>query len=220
MTHHPTDDLLAAYAAGATDDGEELVIATHLALCPACRDRAASFEAIGGALIAAAQPPAEPPSAAGDLDAVLARLDDPEPEPDRKPMPPAGKDDLPMPLRGHTGPLADVPFRRVAPGIWRFDLAELSRPDRPVALISLRPGLRVPDHRHSATERGLVLRGGFTDESGHYVRGDLAIRGPDDEHAHQQRIDDGERCVVLMVDDGPKIPTTWWGRLVNFLFGT
>ena len=110
-----------------------------------------------------------------------------------------------------------MPFRRAAPGIWRFDLPQ-GRPDRVVCLVSLRAGLQVPEHRHSAAERGLVLRGGFTDETGHYVRGDVTLRGPDEPAPHRQQIDDGERCVVLMVDDGPKIPTTPLGKLVNFLF--
>ena len=133
-------------------------------------------------------------------------------------MPPAGENDLPMPLRGLTGPLAGIPFRTTAPGIWRFDLPQ-SRKDRPVAILSLQPGLTIPPHRHSGTERGLVLRGSFTDEGGRYGRGDVSIRGPEDPEPHHQQIDDGERCVVLMVDDGAKIPTTWMGRVVNFLFG-
>ena len=40
-----------------------------------------------------------------------------------------------------------------------------------------------------------------------------------DAEPHRQRMDDGERCVVLMVDDGPKIPVDWKGRVVNTLFG-
>jgi putative transcriptional regulator len=150
------------------------------------------------------------------LAALLGRLD--EPEPPRAPLPPAGPHDAPMPLRAFTGPLDAVPYRSVAPGIWRFDLPQ-SNQQRPVAVVSLHPGLAIPPHRHSGTERGLVLRGGFTDELGHFVRGDVSIRYPDDPTDHHQHIDDGERCVVLMVDDGPKVPTTLWGQAVNFLFG-
>jgi putative transcriptional regulator len=216
MTHHPPDDLLAAYAAGTADDGEALLVASHLALCPTCRARCDDLDRVGGALLERTTADV----AEASLDVVLSRLDEPIPPPP-PPMPPAGgPDDLPMPLRGVTGPLAGVRFRHAGPGIWRFELPQ-SRPGRPVALLSLRPGLRIPDHRHSATERerGLVLRGGFTDDSGHYVRGDVSVHTPDEPDPHRQQIDDGERCVVLMVDDGPKIPTTWFGRLVNFLFG-
>jgi putative transcriptional regulator len=211
MNHHPPDDLLASYAAGNADDGEALLVATHLALCPRCRLICDDLDQIGGALLTR-----EVPLPDGGLEAVLARLDTPEPP--RKPMPPAGPNDIPMPLRGYTGPLAEVQFRSAGPGIWRFDLPH-SRPDRPVALLSLRPGLTVPPHRHSGTERGLVLTGSFTDEGGRYGRGDVSIRTPDDPDVHRQQIDTGDRCVVLMVDDGAKIPTTLMGRMVNFLFG-
>jgi putative transcriptional regulator len=211
--HHPPDDLLASYAAGAADDGESLLVATHLALCPRCRDVVDRLDGLGGALADHAPPVALAPDA---LDRALARLDEPAPPP--APMPPAGELDVPMPLRALTGPLGQVPFRGAGPGIWRFDLP-LSRPDRPVALLSLRPGLRIPAHRHTATERGLVLRGGYTDETGHFQRGDVQIRGPDEADTHRQTIDDGERCVVLMVDDGSKLPSTWYGRLVGWLFG-
>jgi anti-sigma factor ChrR (cupin superfamily) len=77
----------------------------------------------------------------------------------------------------------------------------------------------VPAHRHSAPERGLVLTGGFTDEASHFTRGDVCVRGPDDAEEHRQLIDRGDACLVLMVDDGPKIPTTLDGKAVNWLFG-
>lgn len=216
MTFHPSVDMLAAYAAGAVEEGEALVVATHLALCPTCRQGVERLEAVGGALFEAGDVARSADDSA--LEAVLAQLDAPEPpRPPSPPPEPVGPDDLPLPLRRYTGPLARVPFRWAGPGVWRFDLPQ-SRPERPVALVSLRPGMRVPDHRHSAPERGVVLRGGFTDETGHYLRGDVTLRGPDEPDVHQQRIDDGERCVVLMVDDGPKVPTTWTGRMASFLF--
>lgn len=212
MTHHPPNDLLTSYAAGTADDGEALLVATHLALCPRCRSFCEGLDDIGGELLTRTEAPVSDDL----LDALLAKLDTPEPP--RAPMPPAGENDLPMPLRGFTGPIADIPFRTTAPGIWRFDLPQ-SRADRPVAILSIQPGLTIPPHRHSGTERGLVLQGSFTDDAGRYARGDVSIRGPEDPDAHHQRIDAGERCVVLMVDDGAKIPTTWSGRVVNFLFG-
>jgi putative transcriptional regulator len=215
--HHPPEDALADYAAGTADEAEALLVATHLALCPPCRAAVERLDALGGALLDHAAEPA-PFDATAALDAVLARLDEPAPEITRPPAPlAAGPGDIPMPLRALTGPLASVPFRRASPGVWRYDLPQ-TRVERPVCLVSLRPGLRVPDHRHSATERGLVLTGGFTDETGHYLRGDVTWRGPEEEGDHRQQIDAGERCVVLMVDDGPKVPTTALGKVVNFLF--
>lgn len=212
VEHHPPDEMLASWSAGASPSGEALLVATHLALCPSCRDRSAALDAVGGAWLS----DAVPANLEGGLDRLLARLDDPPPAPIQAPAP-AGRDDLPMPLRALTGPLDAVPFRRKAPGVWRFDLP-MSTPECAVALVSLRPRFHVPPHHHSATERGLVLSGGYTDETGHYTRGDVQVRTPDDPEPHDQRIDDGQRCVVLMVDDGAKLPTTWLGQLVVRLF--
>ncbi len=211
--HHTPEHVLVAYAAGSLDDAETLFVATHLTLCPVCRALVQGYDALGAALLKGVEAVEVD---AGSLDSVLARLDEPEPDP-----PPQVRSDgvLPRPLLDVVGrSLGEVPFRTVLPGIRRFDLA-LGNKDRPVALVGLRSGLRVPDHRHSATERGLVLTGSFSDETGQYRRGDVSIREPEDEHPHQQRIDVGPECVVLMVDDGAKIPVTIMGKVVNTLFG-
>ena len=34
---HPTDDMLASYAAGAAPEGAALLVACHLTFCPRCR---------------------------------------------------------------------------------------------------------------------------------------------------------------------------------------
>ncbi len=211
VEHHPPDEILAGWSSGTTDEAEGLLVATHLALCPRCRAVVDGLDALGGALLEASAAEAPP----ADLEALLARLDEPEP---RAAAPaPLRPDDLPLPLRAITGPLDRIPFKRKAPGIWRYDLP-LSTPSRPVCLISLRPRLRIPAHLHAGVERGLVLTGGYTDETGHFTRGDVQYRTPEETDPHRQRIDPGDRCVVLMVEDGPKVPTNLLGRVVVRLF--
>ena len=39
--HHPTDEFLLDYAAGALGEPKSLLVATHLSMCPACRGGAA-----------------------------------------------------------------------------------------------------------------------------------------------------------------------------------
>ena len=36
--HHPHDELLMEYAAGALDESHSLLVATHLSFCPVCRE--------------------------------------------------------------------------------------------------------------------------------------------------------------------------------------
>src|SRR5690242_7914487 len=104
--HHPTEALLLDYAAGVLHEPAAVVVATHMALCPTCRARVRALDAVGGAMLEAL--PAVAP-AAGALDAVLARLDAPEPAPSVAPIvAPAGLDAatrrlVPQPLRGYLG---------------------------------------------------------------------------------------------------------------------
>ena len=56
IEHHPTDLLLAAFAAGTLDHGQHIAIATHLLSCPQCRSFIRSMEQVGGAVLS--EPPA------------------------------------------------------------------------------------------------------------------------------------------------------------------
>jgi putative transcriptional regulator len=59
----------------------------------------------------------------------------------------------------------------------------------------------------------LVLAGGFSDESGHFVRGDVAEADPSVNH--QPVADPGEDCLCLAVTDAPLRLTGPFGRLLN-----
>ena len=72
ITHHPSEDLLLAYAAGRLDPGQHLAVATHLLPCAQCRGLVASLEAVGGAVLDDLAPTM---MAGGALDAVEALLD-------------------------------------------------------------------------------------------------------------------------------------------------
>ena len=51
IQHHPSDALLLDYASGAAAEPVSLLVATHLTLCSQCREKVATYEAIGGMLI-------------------------------------------------------------------------------------------------------------------------------------------------------------------------
>ncbi len=213
--HHPPDDLLAAYAAGVSPEAVSLVAACHLKTCPACRGRAAALESIGGALL---QDAPSVDLAAGALDAVLARLDDPVPPPaPRAPLPGflAGRP-WPRPLHAYLSG-ADRWQRRV-PGVRQLGLP-LDLDGTPVTLVEMRAGFTVPPHGHAGLELNLVLEGGFDDDhdGAVYLPGDLSVKAPDVEHrihAHP----DGP-CVVLVVRGGRLVPKDLMGRLGALLGG-
>jgi putative transcriptional regulator len=215
-THHPHDELLVDYAAGACGEGEGLFVATHLALCPSCRTQMDVFEHIGGSLLEDLAPE---PMSMGSLEAVMAMIETGEsaPEPARAPRAAAQADRglplLPRPLRDYvTGDLSALAWRPAMRGVDSVSLP-VADPRMRARLMRIRDGVAVPMHTHAGSEMTLVLAGGFTDEHGQYLRGDCAIS--DHEVTHRPVADLGEDCLCLVVTDAPLKLTGRFSRLLN-----
>jgi len=217
-TYHPGEDLLRDYADGSLAEPPALVIATHLAFCPRCRIAVAEQEAIGGALL---DEEALNPVSADCLEAVLARLDEPEPPatipeappPALQPPPPTDPVRVPEPLRSYLGaPLESLSWHPVVRGIDEVDLRVGRAPVR-TRLVRIRAGASVPRHSHCGHEMNLVLSGGFRDERGAFGRGDVVI--DDASVDHRPVADPGGDCICLTVTDAPLRLTGGLGRILN-----
>jgi putative transcriptional regulator len=201
---HPRDDLLLAYASGTMLEVKSLLVATHLALCPSCRQRVVQFEALCGSWFEHLPPESMAESSLQDL---LARLDHPDrPAPTMTPRPkspPAGAlARIPEPLRNRIGsPYEALEWASIAPGV---DLSNWSMADETTAcLLRIQAGKAVPPHRHTADEMLLVLWGSFTDEYGRFATGDVASYVEETDH-HATGDEQGE-CLCLFLLDGPLI---------------
>lgn len=196
VAHHPGEDLLIAYASGAADEALSLIVATHLALCPQCRRTVHAAEAAGGALLADVTPSQ---ISDGALKAVLSRLDEPVPQA----MPAASSpiaSNVPEPLRSYIGGSLDaVSWIPVTRGLSFKPL--FHRGQSRAQLIRSAPGSGVAMHTHRGEEFTLVLEGGFTDTTGHYLRGDLQSASPEIEH--RPIADEDGYCITLAVVDAP-----------------
>lgn len=205
---HPADEFLVAYGAGSLDEATALLVATHLALCPRCRDEVARIETMGGTLLEGL-PLAQMQS--GALDAILARLDEPAPPPRRTPRPTAPSF-IPEPLRGYLGGgIEGIRWKRLASGLEQSLVLESGRAR--ARLYRIAPGVTIPEHGHDGNELTLVLRGGFSDINGHYGPGDVACA--DDEVVHNPVADRDGACICLAVTDAPLRLTGLLGRLVS-----
>lgn len=205
-THHPDESLLIEYAAGSLSEAKSLLVATHLALCVACRKAVEEAEIVGGALLEAlddrlgAGDPREPAAESRLIEVTRTAVSD---------------SPLPNPLRDYLGvAFADIRWRPVWLGLEEYRLPRLSG----VRLLSIPGGGRMPRHTHEADELTLVLQGAFDDGSGHFARGDVALADPSIDH--RPRADVGERCVCLAVEDGALQLTGWTGRLFRAVRGS
>jgi putative transcriptional regulator len=192
--HHPDDELLLAYAAGAADEAVGLIVATHMSYCAICRLRGKTLDSLGGVLLQDLPPV---PLGAGALDSVLARLD--QATPYERPQRPASKDGTPAPLRAYIGgDLSNVRWRKMGP---RLSYAPLFKRGNVAArLLRGTPGTDSGPHSHAGLEYTVVLQGGYTDVTGNYGPGDLQVMA--DGAPHNVVIDPGEDCINLAVTTG------------------
>ena len=122
---------------------------------------------------------------------------------------------LPQPLRDYVArPLEHLDWRK------RGGIAEASLfgdgLDPQVRLMRIKPKTAVPQHGHGGMEYTLVLTGGFSDASGHYTRGDVAIADPTTQH--QPVADPIEDCICLTVTEGGVRFTSPITRLLSPIF--
>ena len=201
VKHHIGDDLILAYATGELDEATSLLIATHMALCPQCREALELAESIGGALIEAE---AETEVAEDTLAAVFSRIES-RPEP-AAPLPsPTGAERgscvLPQPLRDYAGGDVDTLRWRSLGGGVRHLLIDTGASRAKARLLYIPAGAKVPDHGHRGLELTLVLKGSFYDEGAWFRRGD--VEEADATIEHQPVAGPEEPCICLAVTDAP-----------------
>lgn len=213
--HHPSEELLLAYAAGDLGEAWSLVVATHTALCPLCRAQVRDAEAIGGVLV----DDLEPVSMSSDsLERTLARLAGaPERTAERATDTSISAPVLPEPLRSYAGGDAgDLRWRPLGRGAYHVPLVR-SPLGETARLLRIPAGRPVPEHGHNGLELTMVLSGSFTDRSERFARGD--VETADGDLVHQPIADAGEDCICLAVTDAPLRFRSRMARLVQPLIG-
>jgi putative transcriptional regulator len=189
--HHPSEDHLVHYAAGIMPQGMSMLVAAHLNYCADCRGIVREAEAVGGALIDHESLVPEPMlQSHPDFDRALA--DEPRSLP---------AVDVPSPLRPFIGTrLADVRWRTFWPGMQTVRIPCADDPSD-ISLLRLKPGTGMPVHTHGGEELTLVLKGSYTDETGRFSVGDVALGDPN--LTHRPVADAGVHCVCFTVVSAP-----------------
>lgn len=208
MNHHPSEATLWAHVAGTLPSPHRQVVAIHVAFCPVCGAEVRHFEEIGGALLEDLKPT---PLAEGSLTRLLARLDEPVPQPRPAITPP------PASPAGVLSSLATGRWRWTGPGIAMMPLMPRDETNTRLDLIRVAPHTGLLEHGHGGFETTVVLQGTFDDGLGRYEAGDFgeADSGTD----HRPVAMPGPECVCLIATTAHLKPHGLLGRLVRPLLG-
>lgn len=194
--HHPSPDILSAYAAGTLEPGFGLVVGAHVETCAHCRKQMGLFEAASGAALAEL---AHVDVGSNALERVMARLD--EAAPPARPI-----DTRPLLER-----LPLKPRKWVAPGVWVAAVDTPHAKDNRVYVLSVAAGMPTARHEHTGAEFCTVLQGAYRDELGTFSAGDFAAAYGD--LNHQPMVVGDEPCICLFATEGRLKPQGLIGRL-------
>lgn len=206
ITHHTPDSLLVAYAAGTLPNPFALVVATHISLCLDCRSALEAHQAVGGAVLEAAECA---PLSDSLKASIFDQLDT------EAPSSPGYRRSGIFP-----GPVMEKlqgkppRWRSLGLGV-RQSILSADR-EGSARLLYIPPGRAVPDHSHNGLELTLVLQGSFSDETGRYGVGDLEVA--DETLEHTPIADAGAPCICLAATDAPLRFSALVPRLLQPLF--
>ena len=193
-----------------------LVVASHLAWCPQCREAVRAAEALGGELLeqlpdaAVSDGLPGPHHGRAGSGATLHRL----------PAPPVADAAVPGPLaRLLTGGQSSMssPWKKKAPGVAMFDVKLSPTAKGQLKLLRIGPGRAVPEHGHGGEEITLVLSGAYRDHMGRFAprRCGRSRRG----HRAQARGRAGGDCICLVAIERPTRFKSFAARLMQPLVG-
>ncbi|TYC65876.1 transcriptional regulator [Stappia sp. BW2] len=193
------DELLAGYAAGSLTYPAQALVGAHLEMSDCNRSYVSSLETLAGFELETVQP-----VSIANRDSILGSILDGQIDSLNDNVPPAEMDDggdsaVPASLRSIIGSSMDqLPWKTLLPGVKECKLGEIDGCTS--SLLWVRAGRAMPSHTHHGTELTLVLKGGFKDEDGHYVAGDVAFADGDIDH--KPVADEEEDCICFAVTAG------------------
>jgi len=216
IRHHVSDELLVGYASGTLEEGWQLAVATHLALCPNCRTRLTLMENTAGELLESLSPV---PIEVSSFDRLMERIRSGEKKRSVSPRQPTEvvkvvpPPVIPEPLRSYLGgDLMELKWKSLGRGAYHIPI-KLADRSTTARLLRIPAGKPVPEHSHGGRELTLVLSGSFNDGELLFARGD--IEEADTSVQHQPLATPGQDCICLAVTDAPLRFRSWLMRLLQ-----
>lgn len=207
------DALLLDYATGALSRPLEILVETHLAMNEKSSRSMRMLMQLGGILLEDSEPISLSEDALHNVMSQLGQFDTDTDDMFVKVS--THSEWLPHPIASYV-PKSDCKqsWRHAGIGILETDV-DFGEAGGNAKIYRIASGTSVPIHTHTGAEVTLVLSGGFTDETGSYGPGDIAIQEAGGEH--QPVADDDGECVVLAVNEGDIRLTGPIGRVLNLL---
>ena len=152
IEHHPTDSMLAAFAAGTLDHGQHIAIATHLVSCAHCRRFARSMEQVGGAVLDRLQPATMSSRALAEVE---ARLNEPARPAAKQVAPSLSETEVPA-LPQFVRRYRFENWKWIAPSVHLRPIVLPYASNTRVFLLRSGPGTKMLQHTHTGEEVGAV----------------------------------------------------------------
>ena len=210
LNNQVLDALLVDYAAGALSQPLEILIETHLAMNPESAKTMQMLMQLGGILLEECEPVSLSEDA---LEKVMSAIAE-----DEKPLQKVTHSEnsfLPRPISDYIPDLSCTKsWRSAGIGIARHDV-KFSQSDMRATIYRIQPSRAVPSHSHTGSEITLVLAGGFSDESGTFGPGDIAVQEAGE--AHKPVADADGECIVFAVNEGDIRLAGPFGRVFSLL---
>lgn len=211
--HHLDHSTVLSYAAGTLDEAFNVVAASHLALCPLCRNAAHQAETLGGEFLASIEDTAISPECRAR---TLAALD--QATLHRLPIA-APRSELPAALARllKVSALSEVAWKKMAPGFAVCDVQLPPHARGKLKLLRVGGGRAVPDHGHSGEEITLVLKGAYRDHLGRFAPGDVS--DVDEDVEHRPVVEPDQECICLFATEQPMRFKSLAARLMQPFIG-
>jgi putative transcriptional regulator len=188
----PLDALLASYAVGAVSRPLYALVGSHLALKP---DNRMFVSALEGVAANAMETPDIGKVADRDLrlNTIFGNIS-------ANTGSIRADDFIPAPLASYLGQdYESLQWKTVMPGLKEVKLEDKAGLE--ASMLWIKAGRAMPSHTHPGIEATLVLKGSFSDKSGHFGRGDISV--VDSDMDHKPVAGEGEDCICFAVSEGP-----------------
>lgn len=208
---HPSENDLLEFSAGNLDWALSICISAHLQLCPACKNKVAQFNSIGGSVLSQAKPVQV---ADGSLNNVLARI---RTTPHEEPAAAIARQHecaraLPSVVQKLLPKDRPLKWSFVSPSL-RAARLETGQDKYEISFHRIKRGGKVAEHGHRGLEVTMVLEGSFSDANGNYVVGDYIVKQPGETHRPMASQD--QDCLCLSVVEAPVKVTGLLGKVIN-----